>query len=200
VIEALNAAQDTYAFFESLAVVPARIISEPTRVRAWSRERRSSGRLEGIERNVIAGDFFERAETVRRGLGLGFLAGITSSMIADEDEEEVYYNLFSTSRGRLLLVSSYYLRAFARKAGRTFEAAVLGVTIAQLLAARYERLGFHEDRGCLFDENETRSTIVKVLRRLRIEPSCLALIPEADRAAASALVSALDAYGRGGSR
>jgi hypothetical protein len=200
VIAALNAAQQTYAFYECLAAMPAGIVSEPRRLRSWSRERTGSSRLASVERNIVAGDFFDRAERVRRDVGLDYLAGVTASMIADEDDEQVYYNLFSTSCGRLLLASTWDLRKYASKAGRTFEAAVLGVTIAQLLVARHRRVEFHDDRGCLFDSNFKRSTIVRVLREPKVEERCLSLIPAGERPAVQALVSALGAYGGGGSQ
>jgi hypothetical protein len=199
VIDALNASQQDLVFYEAIAALPVGTVSQPERVRAWSKARTGSSRLPGVEENVIADDFFRRAGVVRRDLGLDYLAGITSRLVADEDEEELYWNLFSTHRGKLLLVSSAGLREYARRAGRPFEYAVAGVILAQLMEAIHPRLRFHEDRGCIFDYNEDRAGIVKMLRAPRIEESCLKLMKPAGRAAALAMVEALRQYAKGGS-
>jgi hypothetical protein len=71
------------------------------------------------------------------------------------------------------------------------------VLVAELMVARHRNVCFHEQtRGCLFDYNEERASIVRMLRRLRIEPGCLSAVPSADRAAAAALVAALAAHQR----
>jgi hypothetical protein len=198
VIEAVNRAQDELVFFEAIAAMPAGTVSQPSRVRAWSNERGGPRRLPGLEANVIADDFFKRAERVRRDLGLDYLAGVTAKMIADEDEEQVYYNLFAAARQRLMLVSSYDLRKYAAKAGRPFESAVVGLVVASVLTLLHRRLEFHPDRGCLFDYNEDRAGIVKILKDPRIEDSCLQKIPPPHRPAALALVEALRRYTEGG--
>ena len=198
VIAALNRAQQEYEFYQVLSAVPAGLISQPERVRAWSEALGGTRRLPGLKRNVIAADFFRRAERVRKDLPIDYLAGITASLIADEDEDEVQWNLFATWSARLVLVSSFQLREFAAKAERPFEAAVMGLVVAALLATRHSRLRFHDDTGCLFDYNEKRADIVRVLRQPRIEDGCLERIPTKHRAVALAIVRTLDRYGRGG--
>ena len=199
VIEAVNRAQNELAFFEALAAMPAGTVSQPERVRAWARELGGPRRMPGLEANVIAEDFYRRAEKVRRDLGIDYLAGVTAKLIADEDDDQVYYNLFAAATKRLILVSSYDLRKYAAKAGRPFEAAVVGLVVAEVLALRNRRLEFHsENRGCLFDYNEDRASIVKVLKDPRIEDSCLQKIAPAQRTAAVALVEALRRYPEGG--
>lgn len=198
VIEVVNRAQAALVFYEALAAMPTGTVSQPSRVRAWSRDRGGPRRLPGLEANVIADDFFKRAERVRRDLGLDYLAGLTSKMIADEDEEQVYYNLFAVARSRLILVSTCDLRTYAAKAKRPFESAVVGLVVAEVLTLLHRRLQFHPDRGCLFDYNEDRAGIVKILKDPRIEDSCLQKIPPSERPAAAALVEALRRYPEGG--
>jgi hypothetical protein len=197
IVELLNGAQKEMSFFEVIAALPAGIVSQPARVRAWAEERTGS-RLRGVEENVMAGDFFRRAGVVRKDLGLDYLAGITSRLVADEDREQVYWNFFSARRGKLLLGSSAGLREYAKRAGRTFEYAVAGVILAQLMEALNPRLVFHEDRGCLFDFNEDREGIVKVLKNPRIDDVCLKRMKPERRATAQAMVEALRQYAGGG--
>lgn len=198
VIEAVNRAQDEMVFYEALAAMPSGTVSQPSRVRAWSEDLGGPRRLPGLLANVIADDFFKRAEPVRRDLGLHYLAGLTSKMIADEDEEQVYYNLFAVAHRRLILVSTCELRKYAAKAGRPFESAVVGLVVAEVLTLLHRRLEFHPDRGCIFDYNEDRAGIVKVLKDPRIEDSCLRKIPLPQRPAAVALLEALRRYPEGG--
>jgi hypothetical protein len=198
IIEALNASQQDFVFYEAIAAVPAGTVSQPERVRAWARELTGSGRLPGVEQNVIAEDFFRRAGVVRRDLRLDYLAGITSHLIADEGAEDIRWNLFSTYRGKLVLVSSAGLREYAQRAGRPFEYAVAGVILAQLMGAVHPRLGFHDDRGCIFDYNEDRAGIVKMLKAPRIDDQCLKLMKPAGRKTALAMVEALRQYAKGG--
>jgi hypothetical protein len=198
VIEAVNRAQNELVFYEALAAMPTGTVSQPSRVRAWSKALGGPRRLPGLLANVIAEDFFKRAERVRRDLGLDYLAGLTAKMIADEDAEQVYYNLLAAARSRLILVSTCDLRKYAARAGRPFESAVVGLVVAEVLTLLHRRLEFHPDRGCLFDYNEDRAGIVKVLKDPRIEDSCLQKIPLAHRPAAVALVEALRQYPKGG--
>lgn len=206
VIQRLNDAQNQFLFFEIAAIVPAGLISQPARILAWSRERMGRDRAEKISKNVIAEDFFERARIVRESTRVDYLVGLTSSMVAFEEGLSAHWDYFATHEpreGRLILVSTYELARFAREAGRRFEMAVASVLISVFLVARYRRvsgLDFHEDRGCLFDFNQERSTIVESFRRCAIEPACLGRIPEADRRSVADLVLELEKYPRHESR
>ena len=198
VIEAMNEVQPVFTFFEVQAAIPAGLISLPDGVAAWAKERLGrplkKAERDDILNNVIANDFFDHGETIRKDLGIDYLVGITPSMVAFEEGERVYWNFFSTYWGRTVLVSTYDLRKYAEAADRTFEAAVLGVAIAQLLTALNPRLGYHDNRGCLFDFNEERDTITDSLRDPRIEPECLGKIQPKYRDAASTLISLLSSY------
>jgi hypothetical protein len=198
IVELLNQSQAEYVFYETLAAPPVGIISQPERVRAWVKQLTGRTGLRDVAQNVIAADFFARAERVRKDLALEYLAGITARLVADEDDQDVEWNLFSTYRGRLVLVSSAELREYAQKARCPYEYAVAGVVVAQLLVAVHPRLDFHDDRGCLFDRNDDRAGIVRVLKDPKIEDSCLKLMKPAGRPAALAIVEALRRYARGG--
>ena len=201
-IERMNSAQPTFVFFEIEAGIPAGLISQPERMVTWATERLGKplrpDQREDMVRNLIANDFFPRAESVRTDLGVDYLVGLTPSMVAGEGNHgQVYWNHFSTFERHAVLASVQDLRSFAKDAGRPFESLIGGVIVAQLFVAMfYDRgLGFHrEDRGCLFDYNESRVSIVEVAKNPRIEPECLKMIPPAFRNSATALVEALKTF------
>ncbi len=199
VIEVLNRVQGAFAIFEVEAAIPAGMISRPERVVAWARERLGSlpskKEREEIESNMIADDFYRRADVVRKDLDLHYLVGITPSMVAFEEEESVHWNYFATYDNRLILASTYDLRKFAQRAGRLFEVAVGGVICSMLLVAVNPRLEYHQDNtGCMFDMNLDRESIVRSIREARIEERCLNLMIPKYRSVAAALNEALRTY------
>ena len=203
-IERLNAAQPLFTFFKVQAAIPAGLDGRPERIREWSLKMVRQGYMpkrcrDVIADNVIAEDFFGRAESVRKELGLDYLIGVTPSMVAFTDDEEgaAYWNHFTASRGRTLLYSAYRMSTHAQKAGRPFEVAVALATISQLLVDINPRVYYHANVGCIFDFNEDDRAIVKSLRRPMIEERCLKRIAPRYRDAAAALVAALGAYQRG---
>lgn len=195
-VQRLNAVQERFAFFNVIAAVPAGLISDKARVAAWFKEqgphmRLTPAELATVEDRTIAADFYPQGNKVRKEMGLNYLVGITSSAIVDEDDYEISWDLFSTEGGRILLVSSNGLRDYAAQAGKPFEAAVAFVAIAELLAVLSPKVEYHEDRGCIFDYNLNRDSIVLGLRNPTIEPACLKLIPPRLQEAALALVEVL---------
>lgn len=199
IIEVLNAAQGLFAIFEVEAAIPAGMISRPERVVAWLREQtgKAPGRKDRseIENNMIAEDFYRRADIVRKDLGLDYLVGITPSMVAFEDAGQVHWNNFATYDKRLVLASTYDLRMFAEKAGRPFEVAVGGLICSMLLVAVNPKLGYHqENTGCLFDMNLDRKSIVKTIKNARIDERCMSLMQPKYRPVAEALLEVLRNY------
>ena len=199
VIEVLNKAQGAFAIFEVEAAIPAGMISRPELVVAWARERLgtlpSKKERDEIESNMIADDFYRRAEVVRKDLDLHYLVGITPSMVAFEEQGYVYWNYFATYDKRLVLASTYDLRKFARQADRPFEVAVGGLICSMLLVAVNPRLEYHRDNtGCMFDMNLDRESIVRSIREARIEERCLNQMIPKYRPVATALNEALRTY------
>lgn len=196
VIRKLNEAQDALTFFDIVASTPAGIISRPERVARWAEEALGEPPDETFVDNIIDEDFVSRAGPIRKEIGVEQLIGLVPSMIAGMQGDEVYWNHFSIafrSRG-LMLVSTYQLREFAAIAEKPFEVAVGVVALASLLVGISPRLGFHEDRGCLFDYNGSRVSLAETVRNPRIETSCMKLIPEQYRAAARAFVDVLSSF------
>lgn len=200
VIEALNRVQPVFTFFEVQAAVPSGLISRPERVIAWAAEELerplSTDETREIGSNVIFEDFAARARRVRRQLGLDHLIGVAPAMIAFEEEGTLYWNYFTMGEPRLLLVSTFAVAGYARKAGRPFEVAVAMLALSTLLATLNPKLDFHEEvRGCLFDFNRERSTLVKSLREVKVGAECVDKIRPKYRQATLAMVEALRGLG-----
>ncbi|MGZ5434804.1 MAG: hypothetical protein ACXWID_07515 [Pyrinomonadaceae bacterium] len=193
----MNEVQSSFTFFSLQAAIPAGPLTRSTNAADWVRQykgRLSKTARNEIASNVFAGSFFKQAQPVRKQLGVDYLVGVTPSLVAVEEDDMLYWNYFSTSSGRLMLASSYDLRRYARAAERSFEVAIAIVVLGQFIAALNPRIEFHEDRGCLFDFNGDRDSIVEVIRTPHIEPGCLKRIKEKYRATAAALMELLRNY------
>lgn len=179
----LNNVQDSFVFFEIKAPVPSGMISRPKGMIAWLT--RKLGRepeqdeISQIKSNLIADDFFRLSEPICRELSIDYLIGITPSMVAGVDGNDVYWNHFSSCSKQSILASSYQLREYAQSTGLSFSSLLMSIILPQLLTAMYwPRLCFHEDRGCLFDYDANRLLITYKAKRFFIEQSCLDLIEE----------------------
>ncbi|MEK6333684.1 MAG: hypothetical protein AABM67_01970 [Acidobacteriota bacterium] len=193
----MNEVQSSFTFFSIQAAIPAGPLTRSTNAADWVRQysgRLGKSELNEIASNVFASSFFKQAQPVRKQLGVDYLVGVSPSLVAVEEDDALYWNYFSTSSGRLMLASSYDLRRYARAAERSFEVAVAIVVLGQFIATLNPRSEFHEDRGCLFDFNGNRDSVVEVIRTPQIEPVCLKLIKEKYRAAAAALMELLRNY------
>lgn len=199
VINALNGAQPAFTFFELRAPVPAGLVIHSDLFNQWARERMgteiSEGEQPSLKSNFMFSDFYKYAAVVRAQIGVDYLVGMTQYMVAWEDGEDIYWNYFTASEKRIILVSAYNMREYAAQAGRPFEAAMAGMVVAQLLQELNKKPLFHEEnRGCLFDFNEERDTIVESIRKAKLEETCLGLIDEKYREAAEKMVRALRSY------
>jgi hypothetical protein len=152
----------------------------------------SNAREAAIKNNIVADDYFGLADGIRKDFKIDYIIGITPSMVACEDQDEIYWNHFSTFSHRAILVSTYQLRDFAEKTDRPFEAFLGGIIVAQLLVAKfYPKVGFHDNRGCLFDYNADRISLMDKVRDLKIESECLKGITPRYRPAAQSLIDFL---------
>ena len=175
-IELLNEPQKKLAFFPVRAAIHAGLISDKERVRAWVKSHRTRLTAEQereLEENTIAEDFYPQAEMVRKQSGLDCLVGITRSMIAFEEDGKALFNYFITHQGKELLVSTYGLAEYAKRAGRPLEVVVAANTLSIALVALSPKLGYHDEtRGCVFDMNDDRDSIVETMRSLLIDEEC----------------------------
>ncbi|MEP6622355.1 MAG: hypothetical protein ABJE47_23735 [bacterium] len=205
VIETLNAAQPVITFFEIQAAVPAGLVSSPEKLMKFA-ERRLRRKLTTFEKHsagnaILDDDFFPRADAVRRDLGIDCVVALTPAKLAalykpEDEPRTIYYDFFSSSDDHNSIVSVDGLRKLADRAGRPYEMAVGYLFVAATLAGiGGTQIDFHDDdRGCLFDFNEQRGTLVPGLRTPAIEPDCLKKISAKYRDAATAMIDALATY------
>lgn len=202
IISLLNKSQPVFTFFDLQAPIPSGLVIQSEHFAAWAQKRLekpvSKKEREQFQDNLMSNDFYKHARGVYKNLGVDYLVGVTQYMVAGEEDGEYFWNYFSTSSNRIILVSTYDVREFARQAGRPFEVAVGMLVIAQLLATINKKVKFHEDTGCLFDFNESRVSFINSIKEAKIEPRCLERIETKYRAAAEAMMKALRAYSREG--
>jgi hypothetical protein len=208
VIEALNGSQQVAQFFEIQAAIPAGLQSsaEKLRVFAGRRLRRPLTVEETRESRdaVLDEDFFPRGEAVRRDLALDYLVGISPAPLAGivtppgARRRTIYFDFFSSTdddNPKTSIVSVNGLRGIAADANRPYEMVVGYLSVrAVLVILNADRLGFHDDTGCLFDFTDNRKAIVRGLRTPHIEDVCFKKIHLRYREAALEMVRALDTY------
>lgn len=196
VLDALNDAQEVIQFHEVHAPLPAGLVLAPDQFASWSRSRGLRSRKPaGFVSHLLAEVFYRQARDVHKGTGLHYLCGITRYMVGGLDGKSIFWNHFTASKGRLLIASGYQLRGYAAEAGRSYEAAIGFLVVAQTLISMSPKLEYHdEDIGCMFDYNDDRDSIVSGLRKIEICPQSLELIPVKYRDAALAMVTALRNY------
>jgi hypothetical protein len=194
-LEVLNKAQAVFRFVEIQAPVPSGLLKASNVIELWAAQHlgRSLKKTEKaqLEGNVISDDFFRVSEDIRKGLHIDFVVGVCAAKIACSQHDSVDWNLFATHSDHSLLISVADLRGYAAKAKRPFEAALGSVVVSQLLVAIEPNLFYHDDSGCLFDFNEDRKSIVRGLKLMMIEDSCLQQINEKYRTSVMSLVAAI---------
>ncbi len=193
VLEEWNALKGPFAFTQVFISAPRQLLLAGERTievaKKWIRD--VDDRPE-IQSNIFVEGVNAVAEDVRRRLGFDKIAVLTPHMLAFLEGGGFCYNYFSVSMGRVIIVSGFDLRNYARKARRPFASAVGGLLLAQVLVNEYPRLGFHQEtRGCLLDFNRDRGGLVQTLRKMRVEKSCLEQLPESARAYAAKMADIL---------
>jgi hypothetical protein len=205
VLTTLNEAQKVFAFEMVEAAVPRVISLGGEGTLAWARELLDEETFirdrDELQNNVVAERIYTIAEQTRQKFQLDLLVLITPEMIAFAENGRVRDGYYSWSESKVVLVSAYEVRDFAKRGKRRFEVALASMMLAQILVAllhpQNPQIGFHfENRGCLFDFNDTRITLSQTLASMTIEPSCLREIPQPFRDAAERMVKLLRDYPR----
>jgi hypothetical protein len=210
----LNTAQPRFAFFHVHASVPSTLVTPGVQLASFVEEKSGKGSLGGRETgnfdamttatrpiaknnpvlndNLMADYYMPTARKIRNEFGLDILVGITRHKIAFTENGLLYYNYFSISEGDEFLVSSYGMREYARRAEKPFRAAVGFLIVGQLLAKVNPKIDYHpETRGCLFDFNGSRDSIVESLKSFEIDGDCMRKITHKYRPVAQSFLAAL---------
>lgn len=196
VLTSWNEHQAVFAFEMVEATVPQTISRAGESTIAWARDYMTGPSINRVRRqlldNVVAEHLQPVAERVRRASGLDLLVLLTPAMIAFAENEVANFNYCSWSHRKVVIISAHDVRDFAKRARRRFEIALASMILAQMLTTLDRRVGFHEEtRGCIFDFNSERATLVHSFRQLQIEPSCLKAISPRYREAAETMVGVL---------
>ncbi len=193
-LEGLNRVQTLFEFFEVQAPVPGGLIKTSEGMLQWAAENGLyTGSMDAstFEPQMIADEFFLAAEDIRKALKLARVVGVTAAMIAGVDEDGVYWNHVAAGEEKTILLSMKDVRAFAEQAERPFAAAVGALLIGALFASINEKITYHADAGCLFDDNQSRVSLIETFKALSIEASCFNKLTPKQRVAADAMLSAL---------
>ncbi len=197
-IGAINKGQPVFTFFELLAPVPAGLVVRSDGFKQWALRRfgkRVTKRDEqDFQDNLLFDDFYKFARVVREQIGVDYLVGITQQMVAWQGDGEIYWNYFSTYSGQVILSSAYNMPKYAKDAGRPLEVGIAGIVIPQILQILNKRVRYHQNRGCLFDYNEERETIVETIKKTEIEERCLSRLDEKYREATKNMIKVLSGY------
>jgi hypothetical protein len=193
-LEELNRAQALVELFEIQAPVPGGLIKTSEGMLQWAAENGLyTGSMEpsAFEPQMIANEFFLAAEDIRKSFELTRVVGVTAAMIAGVDEDGVYSNYVTAGEEKVILLSVKDVRAFAEQADRPFAAAVGALLVGALFASINDKITYHPDTGCLFDDNQSRESLVETFKALRIDATCFSKLTPKQRVAADAMLSAL---------
>jgi hypothetical protein len=109
-------------------------------------------------------------------LNADLVACLTRHLLAFDEDGEILYNYLSGPSSvddTFLFVSTNELYGAAKKAGCTFEKAVIYNVLSQLMVYFAEGLWFHDQvRGCLLDFCTDRSAMVEGLKVMRLCGRC----------------------------
>jgi len=145
--------------------------------------------------NVSARSIFSAAKPVLKDLPIDWLVVVVKHMISDTMGRECWQNLFATSSGNVVLISTFELREFAAQAEKSFEAAVMGVALSALLAAMIPDIEYQQEpTGSIFDFCQNRADIVMSIRDPKIDPENRARIPPDLLEPVERILGALAAY------
>lgn len=184
-LQKVNRSQDRYKFYPVEAPVPMGLgMFSHELVEEVRKEREDIDDADqaDIINNVLVDDFQPHLRAIRSTVAVDTLVGVVAPMLAWKQEDgRLRWNFFAVGDGSEVMVSTYDLRDFAVEAGRTFEASVAMLIMAQIWSLMFG-IDYHDDcRSCLFDYCENRSDLANALREITIDADCLDRIPQDER-------------------
>lgn len=197
VLDAINAGQTSFTFESVILTVRAglTVSGKRTQERVKTHNQRIS--KADLERNVYVPDIVEAMKPMLHLTQYDAVGVTVASMLMDEDDGSLSWNLFSTGHRRIAVASAYGLRDYAEQAGRDFEACLAIVLCAALLGQAFPGIEWHEETlGCPFDYCENRDDIVLALRTPRVSEQALQRFPEWARGDVQRVFSAIGTYKR----
>lgn len=198
-VKELNNIQDSFNFYVIKAAVPSGIISHPQLTLKWYDKNRLIDQkevdLKYFNNNLISNYYYPIAEKIRKKVNVDFIFGISPSMVAGIDDEGAFYNHFSSFEKNTILGSSYQLRDYSIETKIPFKNFLVCIIVSQLLTAMfYPKIGYHLDSGCLFDYDKRRVLIKNKAKDLKIEDTCMNLIPDPYRQSTTKILDYYKAF------
>lgn len=149
-----------------------------------------------VTQNVYAPEFYPWLEKIRTTVEADRLVGAVGPMLAFLEDDEFHWNYFSLHHEQSVMVSTFGVRDYSRRAKRPFEACVATSLIGQVWQSLYD-VSYHEETiGCVFDHCANRDEIVQKFRKVEISPQALAMIPEEAHADVLKSLEAIRTYER----
>ena len=201
VLDAINRKQKLFRFVRIEATVPMGLTMSGRRTREIIQKLDpKTAEDPQLENSVWAEDIYPVARPILRSTGTDLLVCLLAPLIADRvtnppfDRDGVELDFFSVSSKRIILVSAYELRGYAAKAGRSFEACLALLIVAQVLAEYFDLEEHDDTRGCIMDYCDDRKDIVVLLKKMEICPHSLEELPDYARASVLKIIQAIREY------
>jgi len=195
-----NDCQSAFRFQAVYLSVPQQLTQGGDRTLAIARKRLSPRRIAthaaDLRDNLHTDGLYPIADRIKDTLTYDQLVCLTPLMIASNEGDGMIWNFFSESDDGVIFISAYEVREFARKAKRPFEAAIGMLILAQILMDACDLDSHSETRGCLFDFNEDRESLIVGLKKMDIDPICFSKIKPDLRKPAAQLLDVLRNYKR----
>jgi hypothetical protein len=203
VLDVLNHCQKLFKFKRIEATVPMGLTLAGARTREIVKSYGRDDQDPDIANNTYAPDILKVAQPIAKSLDTDLLVCVVAPMImdlltkAEDGQDGIGWNFFSTSYRDVAVVSAYDLRIYAAEAKRPFEATLAGVVLGAVLAAVFRDVSFHDEtRGCILDYCEDRSDIVQMFRKFGLCDETRAQIPKAAQPQVLKMLDALREYRR----
>ena len=150
---------------------------------SFSYEHSALREFEGIV-NLYVPDLPNTLYNQKVFLNADLVVSLTRYLLAFKERRKTYYDYVSLPSDvddTFKFVTTHGLYEAGKKAGCTFEKAVVYHILTQLLIHFASDLGFHtEVRGCILDFCEEHSWMIKGMKRLRLCRNCTRLVGNVD--------------------
>jgi hypothetical protein len=199
VLDEVNTSQSRFEFHPVEASVPFGLTASGERTRKIAEAAGFKPSKKELETNALASDIYTAARPVRDALGLDLLIVLIRPMIMELKPaagETEAWNLFSTSKKRVVICSALEMRRYASEAQRSIEACLAMLIVSAVITELYRKVELHDDtRGCVFDYCEMRDDIVESLKKMNVCKESLKQIPSAVRNDVILMFDAIRSYG-----
>ncbi len=200
VLDRVNRRQQRYQFVPVEAPIPTNVGLMSDRLKRMAIEagvNQNDPEWPQVDDNVFAPEFYPWLDQILSNFDGERLVGAVGPMLAFTKENGRFaWNYNSISHDRVVMVSTFGVRDYARKAKRPYEACVAVSLVGQLWHSLYGVGYHHETIGCVFDHCYNRDDLVEKYRKVEISAQALDLIPAEAHADILKTLDAIRTYER----